>query len=160
VEPGGTELRNWHPSGFTFNRYGPRVPAILVSPYIPARSIVRPAGFSYVQGYGTSTTNGETPFDHTSVIRTIVECFDICNGAAHLTNRDKNAPSLADALSLDANHKNNGPRSVELPVLPVGPTTTKHRSSHLADIYVAAKARVGAANLGHHLAVWSRRFSC
>jgi phospholipase C len=50
VAPGGTRLRNWHPSSFTFNRYGPRVPALLVSPYIPAESIVRPAGFCYVQG--------------------------------------------------------------------------------------------------------------
>ena len=157
VEPGGTELRNWHPSGFTFNRYGPRVPAILVSPYIRPGCIVRPAGFSYLQGKDTSTTNGKTPFDHTSVIRTIVECFHISNGEAYLTNRDKQAPSLADALSLHANHMNNGPSSVELPGIPVGPTITKGLSSHLADIYVAAKARMGAAKFGHHLAVWSRR---
>jgi len=148
VEPGGTQLRNWHSSAFKFNRYGPRVPAILVSPYIPAGSIVRPDGFSYVQGKGTSTTNGIKPFDHTSVIRTIVECFNISNGNAHLTERDKNAPSLADALSLGAENMNNGPSSVALPAIPVSPATTEVQPSHLAEIYQAMRERFGAAKSG------------
>jgi phospholipase C len=144
VAPDGTVLPNINPSGFNFNRFGPRVPAILVSPYIPAGSIVRPAGFSYVQGNGTSTTNGVTPFDHTSVIRTIVECFNISSGAANLTQRDANAPSLADALSLDSSNMNNGPDSVALPNLeataPTGP-----QDCHLEDIYKAMVVRAGSA---------------
>ena len=130
-------------SSFGFNRYGPRVPAIFVSPYIPAGSIVRPAGFSYVQGDGTSTTNGVTPFDHTSVIRTIVECFNIENGAAKLTARDQNAPSLADALTLDSSNMNNGPQSVPLPS--VGGTLTGAPESHLAQIYQAMLQKTGSA---------------
>jgi phospholipase C len=96
VAPGGASLRD--ASKFEFTRYGPRVPAILVSPYIPAGSIVRPANFSYNQGKGTSTTNGVKPFDHTSVIKTIVECFNILGGTAYLTQRDMIAPSLADGF--------------------------------------------------------------
>ena len=138
VPPGGTVLRN--PSTFPFSRYGPRVPAILVSPYVPAGSVIRPAKFSYIQGSGTSTTNGATPFDHTSVIRTIVEAFNISNGAAYLTARDANAPSLANALSLDAQHMNNGPQAVQPPVLDSIPITAK-RDSHLAEIYQAMLRR-------------------
>lgn len=141
VAPGGTVLPN--PSTFGFNRYGPRVPAILVSPYIPAGSIVRPAGFSYVQGNGTSTTNGVTPFDHTSVIRTIVECFNISSGAANLTQRDANAPSLADALSLGSNNMNNGPISVALPNIEAA-APAGAQDCHLAEIYKAMVARAGA----------------
>lgn len=101
---------------------------------------MRPAGFSYVQGNGTSTTNGVTPFDHTSIIRTIVECFNISSGAANLTQRDANAPSLADALSLDSANMNHGLESIALPSLeataPNGP-----QDCHLADIYKAMVAR-------------------
>jgi phospholipase C len=141
VAPGGTVLPD--PSSFDFKRYGPRVPAILVSPYIPAGSVIRPAGFSYVQGNGTSTTNGVTPFDHTSVIRTIAECFNLSSGAANLTQRDANAPSLADALSLTANNMNNGPASVVLPNVdtPIAPP----QDSHLAEIYNGMVARAGTS---------------
>jgi phospholipase C len=139
--PGGTALRD--ASSFGFNRYGPRVPAILVSPYIPAGSIVRPANFSYVQGNGTSTTNGVTPFDHTSVIKTIVECFNISGGTANLTQRDLNAPSLAPALSLDANTMNNGPSSVTLPTVDTAPVPAGSQDSHLGEIYKTMLSRSG-----------------
>ncbi|HEX4172977.1 MAG TPA: alkaline phosphatase family protein, partial [Acetobacteraceae bacterium] len=36
--PAGRPARN----GFAFDRFGPRVPAVIVSPYVPAASIVRP----------------------------------------------------------------------------------------------------------------------
>ena len=58
VSPGGP-----FPDGFQFDRYGVRVPAILVSPYIPAGSIIRPSG-SY-------------PFDHCSVQATLHKLFDL-----------------------------------------------------------------------------------
>jgi phospholipase C len=139
VAPKGTVLPG--ASSFAFNRYGPRVPAIFVSPYIQAGSIIRPAGFSYVQGSGTSTTNGVTPFDHTSVIRTIVECFGISGGNANLTARDANAPSLAPALTLGTNNMNNGPSSVQLPVADPPPPTAG--ASHLVEVYNAMTERLG-----------------
>lgn len=132
VAPGGTVLPD--PSSFAFNRYGPRVPAILVSPYVPAGSVIRPAAFSYVQGPGTSATNGVTPFDHTSIIKTIVECFNISGGNAHLTARDANAPSLASALSLGSNQMNNGPQSLDLPVADPAPVSAGG-DHHLASVY-------------------------
>ena len=71
IPPGGTLLPN--PSNFQFNRYGPRVPAILVSPYIAAGTVLRPQGFAYnAVSAGITTTNGVTPFDHTSIIKTVI----------------------------------------------------------------------------------------
>ena len=65
--------------GFTFDRSGIRVPAIAISPWIPARTVV----------------NDE--HRHTSVIRTLRERWSL--GAA-FTNRDAIAPDLAPLLTL------------------------------------------------------------
>jgi phospholipase C len=69
--------------GFRFNRFGVRVPTVLISPYIEAGTICRPAGY--------------TPFDHTSIIATVRNCFGL---DGHLTERDKAAPDLSCALTL------------------------------------------------------------
>jgi phospholipase C len=71
-------------NGFTFRRFGVRVPAVLISPYIEPGTICRPAGW--------------TPFDHTSVIATVQKRFDL---DGHLTERDKAAPDLSCVLTLD-----------------------------------------------------------
>jgi phospholipase C len=86
--------------GFTFNAYGVRVPAVIVSPYIPPGSRIRPP----------ANANGGTPipFDHTSIIKTVREVFSL--GGA-LTARDEAAPSLIPALTLAAPN-NDGPPSV------------------------------------------------
>ena len=69
--------------GFDFTRFGVRVPAVLVSPLIPAGTVFRvPAG--------------STPLDHTSVLKTIETRW----GLPPLTARDAAAPDVADALSL------------------------------------------------------------
>jgi phospholipase C len=65
---------------FGFDRFGLRVPALLISPLIEAGTVFR-------------VTNGV--IDHTSVLKTIQERF----GTVTLTNRDKAAPSLAAVLS-------------------------------------------------------------
>lgn len=70
--------------GFTFNRFGVRVPAVLISPYIQAGTICRPAGY--------------TPFDHTSILATIRNCFKL---DAPLTARDAAAPDLSCVLTLE-----------------------------------------------------------
>ena len=44
--------------GFDFTRFGVRVPAVLVSPLIPA-------------GTGFRVTDGAMPLDHTSVLKTV-----------------------------------------------------------------------------------------
>jgi phospholipase C len=66
---------------FDFRRFGVRVPALLVSPLIAAGTVFRPA-------QGT--------LDHTSVLKTLEELL----GLQALTARDRNAPSLGDALTL------------------------------------------------------------
>jgi phospholipase C len=73
------------PNGFTFDRFGPRVPAVAVSPYIPAGSVIRPP-------------DGSPPFDHTSIIATLDAAFDL---GTPLTPRVARAPNLLAALTLD-----------------------------------------------------------
>lgn len=70
--------------GFRFNRFGVRVPAVVISPLIEAGTIARPDGW--------------TPFDHTSVIKTVQNCFDL---KGSLTKRDAAAPDLSCMLTLD-----------------------------------------------------------
>jgi phospholipase C len=86
-------------NGFTFNRYGARVPALLVSPYIPS-GIVSPPG--------------EVPFDHTSVVTTVRERF--VPNAPVLTKRDAVAPSLASCLTLGPGSLNLGPEQIAMPL--------------------------------------------
>lgn len=76
-----------HPQPFGFDRYGVRVPSVLVSPYIKAGTVLkRPEGSAY-------------PYDHTSVIATLRKCFDL---GGPLTRRDAVAPDLESALNLEA----------------------------------------------------------
>lgn len=74
-------------NGFDCTRYGVRVPAVVISPYVLAGSTITPPG--------------STPFDHSSIVKTVWECFNLASltGVASLTQRDLNAPSLLDALT-------------------------------------------------------------
>jgi phospholipase C len=69
--------------GFDFTRFGVRVPAVLVSPLIPAGTVFR-------------VPDGSTPLDHTSVLKTIETRW----GLPALTARDAAAPDVGDVLSL------------------------------------------------------------
>lgn len=100
--PAAVSPDNHFPDGFKFDRFGVRVPAVLVSPWIPAGSVIRPAG--------------ETPFDHTSIIATLRQLF----GIESLTNRDGAAPDVLHALSL-SEPSNAGPTHLPLPALPPTP---------------------------------------
>ncbi len=82
-------------NGFTFDRFGVRVPAVLVSPFIPPNSIIRPPG--------------PTPFDHTSIIATLRRLF----GIQSLTARDAAAPDLLQGMT--AAPDNNGPERISAP---------------------------------------------
>lgn len=63
-----------------------------MNPSIRKGLIARPAGF--------------TPFDHTSVIRTIQQCFKL---GGTLTERDKAAPDFSCLLTRDAPRKDDIP---------------------------------------------------
>jgi phospholipase C len=70
-------------SGFDFTRFGVRVPAVIVSPLIPARTVFRaPAG--------------SPPYDHTSIIATLRARFNL----GMLGKRDAIAPHLGPILTL------------------------------------------------------------
>jgi phospholipase C len=77
---------------FNFDRYGVRVPAVIVSPYIKPRTVLRAAPGGY-------------PFDHTSIIATLRKRFSI---GAPLSNRIAVAPDLEPVLNLDQ-PSNQGP---------------------------------------------------
>ena len=62
-----------------------RVPCVVINPYIKKGLIARPSGF--------------VPFDHTSVIKTVQNCFKL---QGNLTERDKAAPDFSGLLTLDA----------------------------------------------------------
>jgi phospholipase C len=109
--------------GYTFNRFGVRVPAVIVSPYVAAGSIVRPAG--------------PVPFDHTSVIATLRKLF----GLGPLTARDAAAPDLLPALG--SAPANNGPDRIEAPPIETTPAaivTAKLRAPNDLQQALAATA--------------------
>jgi phospholipase C len=80
---------------FNFDRYGVRVPAVLVSPYIRQGTVLRPPS--------------DVPFDHTSILATLRKRFGL---GAPLSDRDAVAPDLESALTLDK-PDNLGPESLE-----------------------------------------------
>jgi len=131
-----------HPDGFMFDRYGVRVPAVLVSPWIPAGSIIRPPAASLY------------PFDHTSILATLRKLFDL---GEPLTKRDSVAPDLLPALNLPA-PENPGPTSLQMPA-PDTPTELvasaqeqppNHLQQALAEM--ASHLPPGAANTASHIA--------
>ena len=80
--------------GFLFNRFGVRVPCVLVNPYIKPGLIARPEGY--------------TPYDHTSIIKTVCNCFDL---KGSLTARDAAAPDFSGVFTLDK------PRTGDIPTV-------------------------------------------
>jgi phospholipase C len=68
-------------SGFTFDHLGVRVPAVIVSPFTRAGTILNDV------------------YDHTTVLKTVVECFNLGNDG--LGSRAATANGLAKALNLD-----------------------------------------------------------
>jgi phospholipase C len=77
--PGDTAPGDAHnQNGFTFEQYGPRVPAVVISPLIPKNTI------------------DHRVYDHASVPRTVEKIF----GLPYLTERDHKANDLSALLTL------------------------------------------------------------
>jgi phospholipase C len=72
-------------AGFRFNRFGVRVPALLISPYIEAGTVFR------------STTG--VPYDHTSVLATIRDWLNIPSAKMLSSARIKAAPEFGNVLT-------------------------------------------------------------
>ncbi len=66
-------------TGFTFDRLGVRVPAVIVSPFTPPQTILNDC------------------FDHTSVLTTVMNCFHL---QGDLGKRQQAAPDVGSALTL------------------------------------------------------------
>jgi phospholipase C len=66
-------------SGFAFDLLGPRVPALVVSPFVKRGRVDR------------------TVYDHSSIVRTVREVFEL---GGPLTDRDRDAQSVIDLLTL------------------------------------------------------------
>jgi phospholipase C len=96
IPPGGPTS-----DGFDFDVFGVRVPAVIVSPYVAARSVLRPSG--------------PTPFDHTSIIATLRRL----HGFEPLTARDAAAPDLLSVLGPEP--LNAGPASITASAVPPAP---------------------------------------
>lgn len=78
-------LTNENVQGFAYTRYGVRVPAIFINPYIQPGTVFRPP-------------DNSPPFDHTSIISTLRAQFP--NLAGPLTPRDQAAPTLAGLIDV------------------------------------------------------------
>ncbi|HVB66331.1 MAG TPA: alkaline phosphatase family protein [Acetobacteraceae bacterium] len=95
--PGGP-----YPDGFRFDRFGVRVPAVIVSPYVRPGSVLR--------------APGPVPFDHTTIIATLRALWNI----GPLTARDAAAPHLLGLLTDQPD--NDGPARIDaLPLAPPAP---------------------------------------
>jgi phospholipase C len=109
--------------GFDFTRFGVRVPAVLVSPLIPAGTVFRaPAG--------------SAPLDHTSILKTVQQRW----GLPALTARDAAAPGLGDALTLTAPRTDDPLAGVAAPASP-GPGPAAGEASHLQQIHAELVSR-------------------
>lgn len=130
------------PDGFAFDRFGVRVPAVIISPWIPAGSVIRPPNGS------------QHPFDHTSILATLRNLFDL---GAPLTKRDEAAPNLLHALTL-AGPTNVGPPSLQVPapdstnesVMAAHQQPPNHLQQALAEM--ASHLPAGTANVAQHSA--------
>jgi phospholipase C len=91
---------------FNFDRYGVRVPALLISPWIPQGTVLRPL------------SPGAPPFDHTSIITLLRNRFSL---GPQLTDRDGVAPDPSSALTLTA-PTNLGPERVDALPYAASPT--------------------------------------
>ena len=81
VAPGDTTSSDGHNKyGFTFEQCGPRVPAVIISPWIPRNTV------------------DHRPYDHSSIPATLEKLFAM----DPLTERDRVANTLLPLLSLDA----------------------------------------------------------
>jgi phospholipase C len=110
--------------GFDFKRFGPRVPTLLISPWIPAGTVFRvPAG--------------SMPFDHTSILRTIQLRWNV----PALTARDAAAPDVSAVLSLTTPRTDDPLAGVTVPTS-TGTNPAANRPSHLQEVYADLVSRL------------------
>jgi phospholipase C len=110
--------------GFDFTRFGVRIPAVLVSPLIPAGTVFR-------------VPDGSTPLDHTSVLKTIEARWAL----PALTRRDAAAPDVGAALTLTVPRTDDPLDGVTAPVSS-GANPVAGRASHLQQVHAGLVAEL------------------
>lgn len=123
--------------GFDFTRFGPRVPTVLVSPLIPAGTVLR-------------VPEGGMPFDHTSILRTVQQRWNV----PALTARDAAAMDVGAVLSLASPRTDDPLAGVTVPVSQ-GSNPAAGKPSHLLEVYaeLASRLPVPDAQGGTHHAM-------
>jgi phospholipase C len=113
---------------FTFNRFGVRVPTVLISPLIAPGTVYRvPAG--------------STPLDHTSILATVEQRW----GLHPLTARDAAAPAFGSVLTLTTPRTDDVLANVTVPVAgSAGPSAGQ--VSHLEAIREQLPANIAPAD--------------
>ena len=101
--------------GFGFDRFGVRVPTVLVSPLIAPGTVYR--------------TSGATPLDHTSILKTVEQRWNLPS----LTKRDAAAPGFGDVLTLSTPRTEDVLAGITVPVAS-GPGPAAGLVSHLETI--------------------------
>jgi phospholipase C len=116
--------------GFGFDRFGGRVPTVLISPWIAPGTVYRvPAG--------------ATPLDHTSILATIEQRW----GLSALTARDAAAHAFGDVLTLTEPRSDDVLAGVTVPVSGSA-CPSAGQVSHLEAIQEDLAARFGPAPVG------------
>jgi len=110
--------------GFDFTRFGVRVPTVLVSPLIPPGIVFR-------------VPDGATPFDHTSILKTIENRWNV----PALTARDAAAVDVSAALTLTAPRTDDPLAGVVVPVSSA-PVPNADRPSHLQEVQAELVAQL------------------
>jgi phospholipase C len=102
--------------GFDFKRFGPRVPTVLVSPLIEPGTVLR-------------APDGEAPFDHTSVLKTLETRWAL----PALTARDAAAPDVSGVLTLTTGRTDDPLAGVVVPTAGA-PSPSAGQPSHLQEV--------------------------
>jgi phospholipase C len=121
--------------GFDFKRFGVRVPTVLISPLIAPGTVFR--------------AGGPTPFDHTSILKTV----DLRWGIQPLTARDAAAADLAAVLTLAQARSDDPIAGVSVPKS-TGVNPAANEPSHLQQVHAELVARLPVPDPergGHHV---------
>ena len=108
LSPQETTARGLNRYGFDFGRYGPRVPAVVVSPLIPKGTV------------------DHTVYDHSSIVRTLGRWLDL----PPLTGRDAKANDLWHLLGSPARRDEDCPQTLVEPARPEPVTGTWDGGEH------------------------------
>ncbi len=122
--------------GFTFNRFGVRVPTVVVSPWIQAGTVFR--------------SDTATPYDHTSVLATLRDWLQIPPEKMLASKRIEAAPTLAQVVNL-AEARDNIP-DIPSPPVEIKQTGTFLPPNELQKTLISAKAAQQNQDPGQTLA--------